>query len=176
MSDKVVFRIVAAISVFVFLVVLILNRKVLPVPFEAPSFLYQLPMLNAFLNGTCTLLLLASYYNIRRKNITIHKRLNLTTFALSSLFLVSYIVYHYFAQETHYGGEGAMKYVYYFILITHITLAAIVLPLVLISFYFGLKGDVKKHRKMTRWSFPIWLYVTTTGVIVYMMISPYYLN
>jgi putative membrane protein len=110
-------------------------------------------------------------------------------FALfSSLFLVSYIIFHYFAPETKFGdanhdgflstaeiiSTGTLRYIYYVILITHIILAAGVLPLILLSFHKGLTMQVEKHKKLTRWSFPIWLYVTTTGVIVYLMISPYY--
>lgn len=174
MSDKFIFRFVLGISVFVFLVVVILNRKLIPVTIETPSFVYYLPALNAFLNGTCSVLLLLSYYFIRKKDVATHKKLNILTFVLSSLFLVSYILFHYFVVETSYGGEGFLKYVYYTILITHIVLAAIVLPLVLLSFHRGLQMQVEKHRKLVKWSFPIWLYVTITGVIVYMMISPYY--
>jgi putative membrane protein len=175
MSDKFIFRFIIGISVFVFLVVVILNRKLIPVTIETPSFVYFLPKLNAFINGACSLLLIYSYYQIRyRKNLKVHKRVNIITFILSSLFLVSYIVFHYFVKETTYGGEGLIKSIYYFILVTHIVLAAVVLPLILFSFQRGLQMQVEKHRKLVRWSFPIWLYVTVTGVIVYLMISPYY--
>lgn len=174
MTDKLAFRLVLAVSVVVFAAVVILNRKVLPPPQSTPSFAYFLPLFNAFINGTCSVLLVISLYYIRQRNITAHKKLNIVTFCLSSLFLVSYVLFHYFVKETTFGGTGAVKAVYYFILITHIILAAIVLPLVLLSFYHGLKNNVEKHRRLTRWSFPIWLYVTVTGVIVYLMISPYY--
>ena len=102
------------------------------------------------------------------------KKLNIAAFALSSIFLVSYIIFHATGIRTSYGGEGIVKYIYYFILITHIILAAIVLPLVLLSLYYGLKMQVERHRKISKWTFPIWLYVTVTGVIVYLMIAPYY--
>jgi putative membrane protein len=188
MTDKFIFRFIAAISVFVFLVVLILNRKILPVPAVLPSFTYFLPKLNVILNGTCSVLLLTSLYFIRRGKITIHKRINILTFCLSALFLVSYIVFHYLAPETRYGdldGDGKLsaletaavggfRYVYYVILVSHIILAAGVLPLILLSFYRGLQMQVEKHKKLVRWTFPIWLYVTVTGVIVYLLISPYY--
>lgn len=174
MSDKTVFRIVLVISIVVFAAVVVLNRKLLPAPETPPDFAKHLPLLNATINGLCSVLLVFSLYNIRRKNIIVHKRLNITTFILSSLFLVSYITYHYLMPETKYGGDGPVKYVYYFILATHIILAALVLPLILLSFYHGLKNNVEKHRRLTRWSFPIWLYVTVTGVVVYLMISPYY--
>jgi len=188
MTDKFIFRFVAAISIFVFLVVVILNRKILPVPAVLPSFTYFLPQLNAVLNGTCSVLLLLSLYFIRRGNIKVHKRINILTFCLSALFLVSYITFHYLAPETRYGdldgdgklsaleigAAGSFRYVYYVILVSHIILAAGVLPLILLSFYYGMQMQVEKHKKLVRWTFPIWLYVTVTGVIVYLLISPYY--
>lgn len=181
MSDKSVFRIIMGLSIFVFVAVVILNRKILPVPEVIPDFVYKLPKLNAFLNGTCTLLLLLSLYMIKQKNIVVHKKLNILAFVLSSLFLVSYITYHWMAQETVYPADSPMRTTYLIILISHIILAAVVLPLILLSFYYGLKSQneggveyIKKHRRLTRWSYPIWLYVTITGVVVYVMISPFY--
>jgi putative membrane protein len=188
MSNKLIFRLISGISIFVFLVVVILNRKIIPVTIPTPQFVYFLPTLNAIINGTCSVLLLVSLYFIKQKNIANHKRVNILTFILSSLFLVSYIIFHYFAPETKFGdanhdgflstaeiiSTGTLRYIYYVILITHIILAAGVLPLILLSFHKGLTMQVEKHKKLTRWSFPIWLYVTTTGVIVYLMISPYY--
>lgn len=188
MTDKIIFRFVAGLSVFVFLVVVILESKVIPAPKELPSFTYFLPKLNAIFNGTCSVLLIMSLFAIKRKNITLHKKLNITAFVLSALFLVSYILFHYLAPQTVYGdlngnhklddaeklAIGGIRYVYYLILVTHIILAAVVLPLILLSFYRGLQMQVEKHRKLVRWTFPIWLYVTVTGVIVYLMIAPYY--
>ncbi len=175
MKDKLVFRFVMVVSLIVFLLVLLLNRKVLPPPTFVPEIAYLLPKLNAFINGACSILLLISLYFIRKKNIEAHKKINIITFALSSVFLISYVMFHYFVKETHYGGEGILKSIYYSILISHIILAAIVLPLILLSFYRGLQMQVELHKKLVRWSYPIWLYVTVTGVIVYLMISPYYL-
>lgn len=174
MSDKAIFRFVTGISVFVFLVVVILNRKIIPVTIETPSFVYFLPKLNAIINGLCSVLLIISFFQIKKKNIQAHKKLNITTFILSSFFLVSYILFHYFVKETSFGGTGFIRYIYYTILISHIILAAAVLPLILLSFHRGLQMQVEKHRALVRWSFPVWLYVTITGVIVYLMISPYY--
>ena len=174
LSDKFIFRVVTGISIFVLLVVIILNRKVIPVTIETPSFVFFLPKLNAFINGTCSILLISSLYFIKKKDIQTHKRINIITFVFSSLFLVSYILFHYFVKETHFGGEGAIKMIYYFILVTHIVLAAGVLPLILLSFHRGLQMDIVRHRKLVKWAFPIWLYVTVTGVVVYLMISPYY--
>ncbi len=177
MNDKIIFRIVTAVSIFVFLVVLILQSKVItlfPEGATVPPWVFFLPKLNAILNGTCSILLIISLIQIKNRNIRTHKILNIITFILSSLFLVSYIVFHATGIQTTYGGVGPIRYIYYFILITHIILAAVVLPLVLLSFYSGLQMNVARHRKLVRWSFPIWLYVTVTGVVVYLMISPYY--
>ena len=176
-NDKIAFRLVTGVSIFVFLVVLILQThiiQVFPQGSAIPSWVFFLPKLNAMINGTCSVLLLISLWQIKGGNIQTHKVLNITTFILSSLFLVSYIIFHATGIRTSYGGEGVIKVVYYFILITHIILAAVVLPVVLLSFYSGLRNNVARHRKLVRWSFPIWLYVTVTGVLVYLMIAPYY--
>ncbi len=172
LNDKLVFRIIFAFSAVIFITILVLSM--LPKTDIVPAYASFLPKLNAMLNATCSVLLVASYYNIRKKNVETHKKINITAFVLSALFLVSYVWFHSFGIKTQYPMESAMRPVYLFILITHIILAAVVLPLVLISFYYGITMQVKKHRRLTRWSFPIWLYVTVTGVIVYMMISPYY--
>src|ERR1700761_2616927 len=189
MTDKFIFRFVAAITVFVIAVVIVLNRHIIPGPATPPSFTPYLPLLNAILNGTCTILLLLSLYFIKQGNIAVHKRLNILTFCLSSLFLVSYILFHYLMRnEILYGdingdgvlsdaeraSAGGMRTLYLCILTPHIILAAGVLPLILLSFYRGLQMQVEKHKKLVRWTFPIWLYVTITGVVVYLMISPYY--
>jgi len=188
MTDKAIFRLVAAISVFVFVVVVILESKILPAPKVVPAWGHLLPLLNAYINGTCSVLLLLSLYFIKKGKVSIHKRINIVAFCLSALFLVSYILFHYLAPETKYGdvngdhvvsvaekaAAGSMRVIYLLILVTHIILAAAVLPLILLSFYWGLKMEVQKHKKLVRWTFPIWLYVTVTGVVVYILISPYY--
>lgn len=188
MTDKFIFRFVAGISVFVLVVVIILYSKILPPPTHLPAFASFLPKLNAILNGTCSVLLVISLLFIRSGNITMHKRINILAFCLSALFLVSYILFHYMAPETFFGdlngdgkadaaekaAVGGVRTIYLVILLTHIVCAAVVLPLILLSFYRGLQMQVEKHRKLVRWAFPIWLYVTITGVIVYLMISPYY--
>lgn len=181
MSDRSVFRLVMAVSVIVLVAVVILNKKILPVPDSIPYFIYRLPKLNAMLNGTCTLLLLLSLYFIRQKNIALHRKVNIIAFCFSALFLVSYVTYHWMAQETTYPVENPLRTPYLLLLVTHIILAAVVLPLILLSFWYGLKSQepggesyIVRHRKLTRWSFPIWLYVTISGVVVYLMISPFY--
>ncbi len=173
-NDRLIFRVVFGISIFVFIVVVLLNRRLIPVTFATPEIVYSFPTINAFINGTCSILLLTSLYFIKKKNILMHKRLNLITFTLSSIFLVLYIVYHYFATHTSYPEDSPYRGVYLTILYSHIILAAGVLPLILLSFYRGLQMQVEKHRKLVRFAFPIWLYVTVTGVIVYLMISPFY--
>lgn len=189
MSDKFIFRFVAVITVVVIALVVLLNRHLIPGPAVAPAFTPYLPMLNAILNGTCTILLLVSLYFIRQGNIQVHKNLNILTFSLSALFLVSYVLFHYLMRnEIIYGdingdgvlsdaeraAAGSMRTLYLCILTPHIILAAGVLPLILLSFHRGLQMQVAKHKKLVRWTFPIWLYVTASGVIVYLMIRPYY--
>lgn len=177
MTEKFTFRLILTLSIVVFAVIALLQSNLInifPDKSAIPSWVLLLPTFNAIINGTCTVLLLLSLYFIKRKEIEIHKKINITTFLLSSLFLVSYIIFHSTGIKTTYGGTGVVRYIYYFILITHIILAAVVLPLVLFSFQRGLQMQVEKHKKLVRWSYPIWLYVTVTGVAVYLMISPYY--
>jgi len=187
-NDKTVFKIVLFISALICIVVVVLNQKLIPVPNSFPHFIYKLPMLNAFLNGSCSILLMASLWAIKKRNFELHKKLNLTAFLLSSLFLLSYVTAHYFIPDTIFGDVNhnhvleinemqivsGIRGIYLVILLSHIFLAVIVLPLILLSFYYALKDDRVKHKKITRFSYPIWLYVTVTGVIVYSMIAPYY--
>ncbi|MDQ0298999.1 putative membrane protein [Salibacterium salarium] len=133
-----------------------------------------LPMLNAIFNSFTTVFLLMALFFILRKNIKMHRRFIYAAFTTTSLFLVTYLVYHYLAESTEYGGSGWLESVYYFILISHIILAIVIVPLAVITFLRGIKYQVAKHRKIARWTMPIWLYVSVTGVIVYIMISPYY--
>lgn len=171
-NDKKIFWLILIVSVVVFAVVIFLSQ--LPKSEKIPWFVPLLPKLNAVLNATCSLLLMSSFYLIKKKKISLHKKLNLTAFFLSTLFLVSYIIFHSYGIETRFPEDNPLRPFYLFILISHIILAVVVLPLVLLSFYFGLTMQVKKHRAITRFSFPVWLYVTVSGVIVYLMISPYY--
>jgi putative membrane protein len=171
-QEKKIFWGIMVFSVVIFIVILFLSM--LPRADVIPSYAAWLPRINALLNGTASLLLMLSFYHIKRKNIIMHKRLNIAAFTLSSLFLVSYVWFHSFGIETTYPASSPFRTVYLFILITHIILAAGVLPLVLITFYLGITMKVNRHRRLARWTFPMWLYVTVTGVIVYLMISPYY--
>ncbi|MER2995956.1 DUF420 domain-containing protein [Pontibacter populi] len=132
------------------------------------------PPLHAILNSLTAIALIVGYYNIKRNNIKVHRAAMLTAFGLSAVFLVSYVTYHFLGERTIYGGEGALKYIYYFVLLTHIVLAVVIVPLVLLSVYFGITNQLARHRRISRWTFPIWLYVAITGVLVYLLISPYY--
>jgi putative membrane protein len=187
-NDKSVKIVVWITTIVICAAVTMLNKKVFPVPDTFPSFIFKLPMLNAFLNGSCSVLLIFSFMAIKKRNIPLHRKLNLTAFLLSSLFLLSYVTAHYFIPDTRYGdldhngildaAESAavsgIKPFYLSILLSHIFLAVVVFPMVLLSFYYGWTDQREKHKKLTRFSYPIWLYVTITGVVVYLMIAPYY--
>ena len=157
-------------SVVVFLLVVLLHS--IPKPDLRPAFTFFQPLFHAFINGTAFVLLISSLIAIKQKNILLHKRLNTTAMFTSLVFLLSYVVYHYFSPETQY--EGDYKVVYLFILTSHIILAVASLPFILIAFYRGYIGDVDKHRKMAKKVYPVWLYVALTGVLVYVFLSPYY--
>ena len=171
-NEKKILRGIFILSGVIFIAGVVLGM--LPRADNIPPFVSFLPKLNAIINATCSVLLITSLYFIRKKNIEMHKKLNILTFILSSVFLLSYVTFHSFGVETKFPVDNPNRPYYLIILSTHIVLAAIVLPLVLMSFYYGLTNKIKTHRRLTRWSFPIWLYVTVTGVIVYLMISPYY--
>ncbi len=143
-------------------------------PFSEAGFLQSLPKLNATVNFLVTLCLLGGFFAIKRGNRELHKKFMLSAVGLSVIFLVSYVTYHYNVEETKFGGAGFLKGIYYFILLTHILLAMVSVPLVLFSVYYGLSGQHQKHRKIVRFSFPVWLYVAITGVLVYLFISPWY--
>lgn len=131
-----------------------------------------LPPIYATINGVTATVLIAALIAIKTKNIRLHQRLIQFALVLSLLFLVAYVLYHMTSDSTPYGGESA--YLYYSILISHIVLSVIVIPIVLFAYLHAWKGDYEKHRKWVKFAFPIWLYVAITGVIVYVMISPYY--
>lgn len=133
-----------------------------------------LPLLNASLNFTASILLLLGLYFIKTKRIIYHRYTMLTAFTLSVLFLISYVIYHTLSEPTHFGGTGIIRSVYFFILISHITLSVVIVPLVLITLSRALQSRFDRHRRIARWTWPLWFYVTVTGVLVYIMLSPYY--
>jgi putative membrane protein len=126
------------------------------------------------MNGITALLLLGALWAIKNKKIPLHENLMKTAVACSLLFLLMYVAYHMTSDPTPYGGEGAIRYFYYFVLISHIILSVVVIPLVLHSYVRAYLGDFIAHKKIVKYAYPVWLYVAITGVIVYLMISPYY--
>ena len=146
-----------------------LGPKMIEVAGLAPS---TLPKLNALLNGTAAVVLIVAWRAILGKNIVLHRRLMLTAVTLSTLFLVSYVVQHGSFPSVKYGG--GLRWFYYPLLISHIILAAAIAPLVLITLIRALSARFDKHRKIARWTLPLWLYVSITGVLVYLMCAPYY--
>ena len=133
-----------------------------------------LPPIYAAINALTAVILIISVIQIKKGNRKNHEFLMKTAILLSLLFLLLYIAYHMTSDSTKYGGDGIVKYLYYFILITHIMLSITVIPFVLITYVRAISGDFKKHKRIARITFPLWLYVAITGVIVYLMISPYY--
>ena len=148
---------------------LYLGPKLIYVADLSPS---TLPKVNACLNAACALVLIFAWRAILRKNISLHKRLMLSAVVISALFLVSYVVQHGSFPSAKYGGT--LGWLYYPVLISHIMLAAAIVPMVLITLVRALGNRFDKHRKIARWTLPLWLYVSVTGVVVYLMCAPYY--
>lgn len=140
---------------------------------EVPAWISWLPAVNAVLNGTSAVFLVLAYRAIRRRDVVTHSRRMLTSLAASALFLVSYIVYHSVHGDSKFGGVGLVRPVYFFILVTHIVLSAVALPLVFLSLFFSLSGRFPNHRKIARYTFPVWLYVSVTGVLVFALLRIY---
>lgn len=134
----------------------------------------KLPLLNAILNGLTFFSLMIALFAIRHKKIPLHRTFVFLAFSFTSLFLFSYLLYHFTTPSTKYGGEGILRGIYFFVLLTHVFLAALIVPLALLTVAFGLNNQINRHRKIAKWTMPIWLYVSFTGVLVYLIISPYY--
>lgn len=162
-------KIIVALSVAIPLAVAVLFR----VKIEGYDLSF-LPPIYATINGLTAILLITAVWAIKNGKRALHELLMKTCIGLSAAFLVMYVLYHMTSDSTPYGGEGAIKYIYYFILISHILLSVIITPLVLFTFARALSGSFERHRALAKFTFPIWLYVAVTGVIVYLMISPYY--
>ncbi|SFS94753.1 DUF420 domain-containing protein [Sphingobacterium wenxiniae] len=133
-----------------------------------------LPPIYASINGVTAILLVAAISAVKRGNAKLHERLIKVCMACSVAFLVMYVAYHMTSDSTPYGGEGWIRPVYFFILITHIVLSIVIIPFVLFTFVRGIAGAYERHKKLARITYPMWLYVAVTGVVVYLMISPYY--
>jgi len=141
---------------------------------DASELVRSIPKFNAILNGATFIALVVGVVAIKRGNKVLHANMMKSAFMLGVLFLIGYITYHSQVESTHFGGEGISKWVYFFLLITHIVLAAGLAPMVLITISRALKGDFERHKKIAKWTYPIWMYVSITGIIVYLMIAPYY--
>lgn len=165
-------RLIAVVSVVIPVVVALLFGVKLP-NVEPLSFL---PPIYASINGLTAILLIVAVLAIKKGNQKLHQNVMTLNIALSLLFLVMYIAYHMTSDSTSYGGEGIIRYVYYFILITHIVLSIAIVPLVLRTYAKAYLKDYEGHRALAKYTFPIWLYVAVTGVVVYVMISPYYIH
>lgn len=172
-NDKQARLLIITVSVIVFAVVALLSKFKLQVNLGFNVHIFA--AISAMLNTTVSILLIVAFIAVRNKNYQLHKRLMLVAIVLSVLFLVSYISHHLLAGETKYGGTGALRYIYYIILATHIPLAAIILPFILFTAYRSLTGEYAAHKKIARYTWPLWLYVSITGVLVYLLISPYYI-
>ena len=138
---------------------------------ESLSFL---PPIYATINGLTSILLITALWAIKNKKIKLHEGLMKTAIGFSLLFLLMYVAYHMTSDSTPYGGEGVVRYIYFFILITHIFLSIGIIPMVLITYLRAISKQFADHKKIARYTFPIWLYIAITGVVVYLMISPYY--
>ena len=175
-------------SVIVFAAISVLGRYNLSGKVELPFDVHLFALANAIINGTVAILLLIGLLVVKRRSYLLHKRIMLTAMILSVLFLLSYICHHLFAGDSRFGdvnhdnilseaeklAAGNIRIIYIILLSTHILLAGIIMPFVLFTAYRSLIGEYARHKKLARITFPVWLYVTITGVIVYLMISPYY--
>jgi putative membrane protein len=139
----------------------------------APDWVSALPAANASFNSLCAMCLVFGYRNIRQKNRVVHQRFMWAATTFSGLFLISYITYHFFHGDTKFPGQGLIRPVYFFILITHIGLSMVALPLILATLWYSVRGQFQFHRRIARWTFPIWLYVSITGVLVFLILNAY---
>lgn len=163
-------KLIVTLSVVIPLVVAVLFRV------QIPGYDFRfLPPVYASINGLTAVLLIVSYSAIRNGKRKLHERINKFCIGLSAAFLVMYVIYHMTSAPTPYGGEGWLRPVYYFILVSHILLSVVVVPLILFTFSKALAGNFERHRRLAKFAFPVWLYVAVTGVLVYLMIRPYYL-
>ncbi len=170
LDDKKYNKIIIILSVLIPVVVAILFG--VKIPNVAP--LSFLPPIYATINGLTAIILIMAFFAIKNRKIVLHENLMTTAIGCSVVFLCMYVAYHMTSDSTKFGGEGFIKYVYYFILLTHILLSIIVIPFVLITYVRAITNNFEKHKKIARITFPLWLYVAVSGVIVYLMISPYY--
>lgn len=169
LDEKKYNKLIIALSIIIPVAVAILFG--IKIDLELPVFL---PPIYATINAITALILILAVVQIKKGNRQGHEKLIKFAIVLSVLFLVLYVLYHMTSDSTPFGDEGAIKYIYYFILLTHILLSIAVIPFVLITYVRGITNNIEKHKKIAKITFPLWLYVAVTGVIVYVMISPYY--
>ena len=171
-NDKLAYQVIGLLSVVVFLVVVSLGRfKLTNVELGFDPHIFA--KINAAINSTVSVLLILGLYLVKQRKYEAHRNAMFAAIALSSLFLVSYILHHLFTMDTHFGGQGTIRYFYYPLLISHIILAAVILPFILLTAYRALTADFQAHKKIAKFTFPVWLYVSISGVLVYLLISPY---
>ncbi len=171
-NDKKAKWLIGIFSAIVFIAITALSRVKLEAGLGFDTRLFA--KANAIINSVVALLLLAALFAVKSKKYEAHKKMMITAMILSVLFLISYICHHLFTHETKFGGEGVTRTIYYIILFTHIPLAGLILPFILFTAYRALTGDWARHKKLARITWPVWFYVAVTGVIVFLMISPYY--
>jgi len=186
-NDKRANWIIAVLSVVIFLVVASLSR-ITPPRFPFDFNVHVFALINSLINSAVSVLLIAGLVAARQRKFMLHKNIMMVAIVLSVLFLVFYIGHHLFASDSKFGdinhdnilseaekaAVGSIRYFYYFILITHIVLAAVILPFILFTAYRALTGEYARHRRLARYTWPLWFYIAITGVIVYWMIEPYY--
>src|SRR5210317_2474894 len=170
LDDKKYNKLIVVLSVLIPVAVAVLFGVRIP-NVEPLSFL---PPIYATINGLTAVILVIAFIAIKNKNLVLHENLMTTAIWCSVAFLVMYVAYHMTSDSTKFGGEGFIKYVYYIILISHIFLSIIIIPFVLITYVRAITNNIEKHKKIAKITFPLWLYVAVSGVIVYIMISPYY--
>lgn len=173
-QNKAFLRIFILISVLIPAIVVVLLLLPKGESTEIKPWIYSLPFYNAVINSMTAILLIMGVYFVKNSLIKYHRISMISAFMLGGVFLIFYVIYHANAPSTKFGGEGIIRYLYFFFLISHILLAFTVVPLVLSAIYFAVSEKIEKHRKIVKFTFPVWLYVSITGVIVYLMISPYY--
>ena len=171
-NDRLSNLIIITLSVVVFALVTLMRRVKIDLGFDFDTHIF--PAISASLNSIVAVLLLLGLWFVTQKEFEKHRMTMMAAVVFSILFLLTYVLYHFTTAETAYGGVGFVKILYYIILFTHIGLAGIILPFILFAVYRGLTGEYQQHKRLTRWVWPVWFYVSVTGVVVYFMISPFY--
>jgi len=171
-NDKLASRLIWLFSAIVFTAVVVLGRVTLQVDLGFDVHVFAL--INAIINSMVAVLLVAALWAVKTGRYVAHKNMMMAAMVLSVLFLLSYIAHHLLAGETSFGGDGMQRTLYYIILFTHIPLAGLILPFILFTAYRALISEWPSHKKLAKMTWPVWLYVAITGVVVYWMISPYY--